>query len=357
MTARLVYDGTTLAVPPEMGEARGDQLQGTALERLCEIAGRACYDSLGKGRSSADFHRHILDVGHLSVYRHATITVVFDVDHRECRMLALACLNRKGLYVERAHNTLVITANLQAIIEWDRYPSPFASGEHWLGSVLAYHAFRVAPAIVPSPGCDSGMVVDTTLKTAGLSDHQAHVSLYLAGSRSWSHEQSRHAYAISQRSTRYCDESAAEFVEHPVVAQFMANKEQPRSYAPGTAVVQKHAENKSRHAYEWHCRFLEDYLVSRGVSPVAARKQARGAAARYLPHGLRTEMIFTASIEGWKDMLRQRLSEAADGEIRAIYSDILRELKASAYGDRFAGYTEVPSPDGIGTVLVIEGED
>lgn len=355
MTARLVYDGATLTVPPEMGESRSDQMQGTLLEQLSEIAGRCCYDSLGKGRSSINFHRHILDVRHLSVYRHATITVRFDVGYNEFRMLALACLNRKGVYVERDHNTLVVTANLQAIIEWDRYPGPFALGEHWLGNVLRHYAHRQAPQIIPDPECETGLSQSSTIKTAKLTDHQAHVSLYLAGSRSWSHEQIRHAYAVSQRSTRYCDEDDAEFVDHPLAIDFVDD-----DTSDGEVDVfvgyGSNAINAMWTAYSGIANLLYEYLRVRGVEPRTARKQARGAAARYLPHGLRTEMIFTASISGWKDMLRQRMSEAADGEMRTIYRDILRELKISTYGDRFAGYSEVSSPDGIGTVLVTEGK-
>ena len=42
-----------------------DQLKGTPGEQLCELAGRCCYDSLGQGRSSADYWKHILQVRHL----------------------------------------------------------------------------------------------------------------------------------------------------------------------------------------------------------------------------------------------------------------------------------------------------
>lgn len=50
---------------------REDQLQGSDGATLCEFAGRICYDSLGSGRSSADYHKHILDVEHGSVLEHA----------------------------------------------------------------------------------------------------------------------------------------------------------------------------------------------------------------------------------------------------------------------------------------------
>jgi thymidylate synthase (FAD) len=42
-------------------------------ERLCEVAGRLCYMSFGKGRkTNAEYIGHILEVGHGSVLEHAT---------------------------------------------------------------------------------------------------------------------------------------------------------------------------------------------------------------------------------------------------------------------------------------------
>ncbi len=63
-----------LGIPSEMGEPRGDQMQGTDAERLVELAGRACYDSLGKGRPSPEYHQHIMDVDHGSVTEHVSLT-------------------------------------------------------------------------------------------------------------------------------------------------------------------------------------------------------------------------------------------------------------------------------------------
>jgi hypothetical protein len=50
-------------------------------------------------------------------------------------------------------------------------------------------------------------------------------------------------------------------------------------------------------------------------------------------------------------MIRQRLSGAADAEMRAVYSQVLVALQTSRYGDRFAEFRVVPSPDGLGEVL------
>lgn len=107
MTARLVYDGgDEVRIPPEMGMPRADQMQGTALERLCELAGRVCYDSLGKGRSSADYHSHIAEVGHTSVHEHAVITARFDVFDQAG--VVKACVNRRGVHVRVSDDGILI---------------------------------------------------------------------------------------------------------------------------------------------------------------------------------------------------------------------------------------------------------
>jgi thymidylate synthase ThyX len=65
------------------------------------------------------------------------------------------------------------------------------------------------------------------------------------------------------------------------------------------------------------------------------KKQARGAARGFLSHALKTELIFTASIRQWQHMIKMRHSAYADGEIREIYADVLKVLRASAYANHF----------------------
>jgi len=52
-------------------------------------------------------------------------------------------------------------------------------------------------------------------------------------------------------------------------------------------------------------------------------------------HGLDTQMIFSASVNQWKRMLRARCSPWAGGEIRQIYCLALGELKKSQYAEDF----------------------
>ena len=74
---RVIAATQFFGVPPELVPEKGIppfQDQGTDFERLVECAGRNCYDSYGRGRSSEEYHQHILDVCHGSVTEHAYLT-------------------------------------------------------------------------------------------------------------------------------------------------------------------------------------------------------------------------------------------------------------------------------------------
>ena len=115
-------------------------------------------------------------------------------------------------------------------------------------------------------------------------------------SRSLTHELVRHRVgtAISQRSTRYCDEGDAKFVVH-AADQTTTEK-----------IVDIDAQTAA--AYE----AIYDAAKKEGVP----EKQARAAAARVLPHGLETELIWSCNLRSLRTILDQRATDAADAEIR-----------------------------------------
>jgi len=55
----------------EYKRCRPDQMQGTDGERLAEFAGRGCYDSYGRGRSSDAFAANIIEHFHPNVMYHS----------------------------------------------------------------------------------------------------------------------------------------------------------------------------------------------------------------------------------------------------------------------------------------------
>jgi len=127
-------------------------------------------------------------------------------------------------------------------------------------------------------------------------------------SRALTAELNRHGdwTAVSQRSTRYCDEDKASIVPHPEFVRVSGSEE----------VI-----DDLYHGFYKKHKLL---LLENGVN----ERQARGSAARELPLGLETQEIFSASLAQWKHILTMRLSEAADAEIRELAKEIDALLRA-----------------------------
>jgi len=361
-----VYDGATFLIPAQMGTPRDDQLQGEALERLSELAGRICYDSLGQGRSSDGFHAHIQSVRHLSVYEHCPFTVCFATvpDGRAdwpVDMLFRSFANRPGVWIRvDGAGALRVTLNPRAVIEWDEWTER-GWGEDPLNLYFRNTLRGLLQMLMPRVRLEDfseppGRIpLSASIIDPGTPDEQW-VSLFVSGSRGFSHEQVRHGdfTAISQRSTRYVDESASPWVEHPLLTLYReeTGTDLRECWPHPDDDRSVPVEECGQGAYLRAVDLLHPWLEERGVDRLTARKQARGAARGFLGNALYTEMIFSANVRQWRNMLRQRCSEAADAEIRALYAQVLPALWGSRYGERFDDFVLVESPDGIGQIMV-----
>lgn len=355
-----------MAIPEQLGRPRADQLQGTPLERMCELAARACYDSLGRGRSSAEYHKHILQVGHGSVYEHGVVTVrVNFISIEEAYLITMSLLNRPHLFVDYVDFGLEVTLNLRHVLEWEnKSDSSFnynVQARRFFAGLLQVVS-PLAPAvlgnIVPKlPPDVKPIKVEVCLPTR---TSQAHITCYLSGSRGWSHEQVRHRHAMSQRSSRYCDESESPWAWHPLVRKLLGIQKNGFDGVDGPPPDKKHekvrnalrmSEHLSRSTYEDAVDLFEADLIKDGADKQTARKQARGAARGVLGNALHTEMIYTAPVSAWHFMLYWRCSIHADAEIRVLFSDLLPKLQKTSLGVWFNHIELEPSPDGVGSVL------
>lgn len=392
INAKIVCDQSRLVVPEDMLpsvdnpfvriEEKG-QLQGSLADNLAEIAGRVCYDSLGNGRNSADYHEHIQHVGHLSVLEHYnfTIAIMYNSYRPDVMNSLLAYLiNRPGLHTIITEHSDVnnrmeiqVTMNFRSVLEWAQY-TPFFTVEHkniveFLHFLLMEQAHILAPTILPNKPLGYQIDFDCEplsikLITNPIHKEQKWISMFLCGSRGFSHEMVRHGdrSAISQRSTRYVDESTSEWVTHPLVEQYFAdeaahirNVKESEDAANLRDIITERVESM-KNLYDQLVPKLKDYLIDRGVDKFTARKQARGAARGYLGNALHTEMIFSASVGQWKRILLQRLHPAADAEIREVgykLLQILQDSEQNRYHKDFEYFRVEDSPDGIGKVLVL----
>jgi len=169
----------------------------------------------------------------------------------------------------------------------------------------------------------------------------ASISFYLDNiSRGCTHELVRHraGCAISQRSTRYVDESSSPYMLHPLIEKFAV-----RDVAEdiGSAI------GVSRSAYDKIVSHLQHVLINSGVDKFTARKQARGAARGMLGNALCTSMVWTANIRALRGCIEQRANPAADAEIRVLFNRIYEEAKAYC-PEYFDDYERIECPDGIG---------
>ncbi len=325
--ATLIFDNVSseLIVPERMGKARADQLQGTPQENLCELAGRVCFDSLGKGRPTVDYHPNILSMGHLSIYEHANFVVKFTDPFLGAFDWLASWVNRPGVWVETKdwYKDMRVTLNLRSLLEWDKHAWKSELGNSGrvgriLRTAIGKH-LKCLPLVGDRHEDDTAASV-----VEPLSDNEIWVSFFIENvSRALTAELNRHGdwTAVSQRSTRYCDEFDSKVVRHPALGYS----------GDFCSLMDEHTAN----LYDVVGLKATSKQIASGVGEPDARKQARGAAARYLPLGLETQEIFSASLAQWKHILSMRLSDAADAEIRELAKEIDILLKAK-FPSRFS---------------------
>lgn len=385
------------------------QFMGTPAEKLLEVAGRICYDSLGTGRDSEGFHGHIREVNHGSVWEHYNFNSAFIVTDMATKLgcdpnfllnrLYEECVNRPGAYIsvgdpvseqlfseghgEELLYQFRISQNLRTAMEWSpRVTDPIGLG---LSAAVMRGIKAHAPMVLGHNNIPDvtipGVSVESYIEEP-INDEERWISLYMHGSRGFSHEQVRHKHrtAVSQRSTRYVDEAESSYMHHPLIMQYCEARAAELTISTGSQVASAqimaslnilNSMSEDQATYEKCVDALQAWLLNKLVEefkasndrrtptkeeqrPLAfsARKQARGAARGYLGNALSTEFIFSASVAQWKRMLRQRASDAADAEIRIIYTDVLKALKSSRYASSFDGIEVVQAKDGLGRVAV-----
>lgn len=171
----------------------------------------------------------------------------------------------------------------------------------------------------------------------------ASISFYLTMSRGCSHEWVRHraGCAISQRSTRFVDESASDWNWHPLIEKHCgkAIHIDLSNFIHEAGIHYKTIVNK-----------IEGSLIREGCDKLSARKQARGAARGVLGNALRTEMVWTANIRALRGVLEQRASPFADAEVRLLANRVY-EAALPHCPEYLGDYTKVECPDGIGFAL------
>lgn len=348
---KLVYrnDGGKLEIPKEVLPANGvpfvHHFQSTDGDNLIELAGRTCYDSCSseKTRSTPDYHKHINEVNHGSVQEHFnfTVQIPYGEDSGKLLDMIMELGNRPGISWKHIPYYLRITCNIRAINDWGKFnKTNNLDDTGWLCKVLWSFARDLSPlSTIPRVWIDN-CIPDSTLVDPE-SPEEIWLSFYVSGvSRGLTHELVRHKYhtAVSQRSTRYVDESESDWAWHPLLQKYS----DVISDHTSLDVIMSNAQTQ----YDDVVKILEKSLIKDGIDKFTARKQARGAARGILGNALSTELIWSASLDEIKRIISQRASEHADGEIRLLANDLYK-IVVDLYPEYFKARTQ-PCPDGIG---------
>lgn len=377
--AELIWDGThQISIPERMGKPLEGQMVGTPAEQLTELSGRICYDSLGSenSRPSNEYIKHILDVGHTSIAEHYNATLLIEGNEQTfIDMIAFVMLNRPWFWVTPVSpNAVRITANIRAVMEfgkWSRVlndlmPEYPINEAVQLGDVIRNCFHDLAPRLITEPhpagvaiaaeqlGISSAEIVEPE------NNAERWITLYTYGSRGFSHELVRHGdfTGMSQRSTRYCNESKSPWTLHPLIQQYIREADPTESMIANEGI--KAFIDDAKDLYKQWVKRLVPFIKTK-IDPsdpyakTTARKQARGAARGLLGNALETELVFSASVMQWRHIFRMRAAAAADGEIRYAACKALEACQNSRYGDEFSDLKLVEASDGTGLMLADGG--
>lgn len=305
-----------------------DQLVGTGFENLMEFAGRICYDSIhGLGRGTSEYFQNILDSEHYSILSHVWVGFAIEASEDFYKVLSL----EPGVFLidnkfsSRSPMASILIINLRALyrmavlgvyqydqigIDWSEKTSSVSVPVRRTIEICAMIAKEsIAPHVFKNfnYSFDDNKFMErlkSYIEIVRIPDYFRPFSFHITCSRSCSHELIRHNYqvAISQRSTRFCDESNSKFVIHP---------KQSTDKAVSMPII-------SNMFSQYKEIFNKEFSESKD------RKTARGIAARYLPHGLETQLIMTFPYFVLENVFRYRL--APIGVDQEIY-DIANEMK------------------------------
>lgn len=367
MPIELVYDGKNLTIPkrmlPESGVPFEHHFKSIIGDNLIELAGRACYDSCKseKTRASFDYHQHILDVNHTSVQEHLNITVEFPMMNREINDFILwTCLNRPGVWVCGNPQTqnVRITANIRSIREWDKWNNNLVDPNVQSAVGVAMKRFGQQIAPMTTADVSHGDAFPEAKLVEPIFPQEKWLSFYIYDvSRGCTHELVRHKWqtAISQRSTRYVDESESDWIYHPLFEKYREELSNLPSHNQEKA-FQAHLINPwcvapiAKGMYNLVVDKLQELLIKDGIDKQTARKQSRGAARGLLGNALSTELIWSCSLAAALNIIKQRASAAADSEIRNLANG-LYEIIQPLYPEYLSSFVKGECPDGIGYSL------
>lgn len=332
---KLIGINGKLVLPKEEFTKAPHKLTGSRHENLMEVAGRVCYDSFGDtgGRPSKEYLEHIVESKHTSVLGHSIVRIIvkdYDLLSNWCAVFS----SSPGWYLSIAADDskrAILTANIRFLER--EIDSTRSMAQSIPRNIITTDTFvtlykigrEQAPHILTQEFDDyqilHGNIYETVTYDRKFSKEHFPILNYnwyafeVECSRSTSHELIRHSFesAISQRSTRYVNEvddnGYFTFLHHPF-------EEIDSSHIEFVKFIGKKYNSVKNSVLE--------KLKTKPISDFAKIKQARAAASRYIPHGLRTKLVYSVSERQLKEVIKQRnIQYVADEEIKIVAEQML----------------------------------
>lgn len=331
------YRPGRFVLPPRYaGKVPAGRLASTPGDNIAEFAGRLAYDSVTsvQGRPTPDYHAHIHETGHNSVYAHAVETFELDSPSPTYSLIHLLALaGRPGVWVTTAGagRPVRFAVSLRAVLEWAAHGAMVtgtksaaqaevidatnaALGRKAAELLAADYPLTLAPVLATPP---TPYWTHLRRVKAGM-PQERWISLYMEGlSRDCLQELVRHHYQTnpSVRSTRYCDEGESSQVLHPALAADAELGELVAGHNDAARTLYRHVFRK---------------LAAAGVD----RKTARGAARSVLPGATETRLVYSLSEFQARHILALRADQStgsADPEIVRLAGLVREVLRAEGW--------------------------
>jgi thymidylate synthase (FAD) len=168
-------------------------------------------------------------------------------------------------------------------------------------------------------------------------------------SRAFTHQLVRHrvGFSFSQLSQQYYDQTEAEFLRPPILANF-----------PKASAAWEQAVEVARKSYETILRELSELEnpVKNGIGKKEIRRLIRSSARSVLPNATETKIVITANARAIRHFLAVRGSIPGDEEMRIVCGELLRLLKIEAPA-LFIDFEIKPLADGSPIVIQKKIED
>lgn len=288
---------------------------GTGYENLCEYAGRMCYKSgyFGKkNRPSPEYHKHIIDSKHHSVYGHSMLT--FKIPNLSDYVdFCVSFAGVPGWYPSNDSNGQYVTVNFRFMENLNKDSAVLRFNQYDIFKSLYGFFNKKAPNIFKKKNTDTTVwknyAFELVEDVSNLDPVHTWYSFELVTSRRVAQELTRHGFqsAISMESSRYVPILNNGLVVHPLVNELLFNKE----------FIE--LKNKCDDLYRLIESNIYDNLKDSGEDASYARKQARGAATGAQMMSQSCTIIYSCSKTEFESQIcSQRINHSADMEINNL---------------------------------------